>query len=230
MVVVVEDVLVLVDELVDDEVDVDVDVEVDVVVLELVEDEEEDVDVVVLVLVDDEEDVDVLVLVLVVVDVEEDVEVEELVLDVDVLVDVDELDELVLLEVLVDVDVVDVLELVEEDDELLVDVVLDVVVVVGGTLRPEMLTRPQLHFEPVPGSVVSSLVHTAPALLSQLVHVPASTMLSALESAHVTWVVKSKVVKRQVPPIPPVQGPITLFPQGFVFCAYTSPQLSPSAS
>ena len=119
------------------------------------------------------------------------------------------------------------IEFVDVDDELGVDVVLDVVGVVGTT-RPMMSTRSQLHFDPVPGSVVSSLVHTPPALLSQLVQVPASTMLSALESAHVIMVVNWKVLKRQVPP-PSEHGAVTPFPHGFVFWAYTSPQLSESA-
>ena len=117
--------------------------------------------------------------------------------------------------------------LVEEVLELVDVDVLDVVVVVVGTLRPTMSTLPQLHFDPVPGSVSNSFVHIPTTLLSQLVQVPASTMLSASESEHVTWVVNWKVVKRQVPPPLPVQGAVTAFPQGFVFSAYTSPQLSP---
>jgi hypothetical protein len=176
------------------------------------DDVDEELDVLDDELVDDEELVDDDELV----DDEELVDDDELVLD-------DELLELVELLVLLELeDELDVL------DDVLLDVVLEVVVVVGGTLRPMMLTRSQLHFDPVPGSVVSSFTHTLPALLSQLVQVPASTMLSALESEHVTWVVNWNVLKRQVPP-PSVQGAVTAFPQGFVFWAYTSPQLSESA-
>jgi hypothetical protein len=139
--------------------------------------------------------------------------------------------ELVVVELVVVELVVVELVVVELVVVLLVVVVLVVllVVVVGGTLRPTMSIRLQLHLEPVPGSVPSSLVHTAPGMLSQLVHVPVSTMLSASESVHVTIVVKSIVVKRQVPPMPPVHGPVTALPHGSVFCAYTSPQPSPSA-
>jgi hypothetical protein len=104
-----------------------------------------------------------------------------------------------------------------------------VVVVGGGTFRPTMSILSQLHFEPVPGSVSSSLVQKPSGWLSQLVHVPVSTTLSALESVHVIIVVNVKVEKRHVPPMPLVHGPVTLLPHGFVFCAYTSPQLSPSA-
>jgi hypothetical protein len=104
-----------------------------------------------------------------------------------------------------------------------------VVVVGGGTFRPTMSICSQLHFEPVPGSVSSSLLQKPSGMLSQLVHVPVSTTLSALESVHVTIVVNVKVEKRHVPPPLPVHGAVTLLPHGFVFCAYTSPQLSPSA-
>jgi len=104
-----------------------------------------------------------------------------------------------------------------------------VVVVGGGVFRPTMSIISQLHFDPVPGSVSSSLVQKPSGWLSQLVHVPVSTTLSALESVHVTMVVNVKVEKRHVPPMPLVQGPVTALPHGSVFCAYTSPQLSPSA-
>jgi len=108
-------------------------------------------------------------------------------------------------------------------------VVVLVVVVGGGVFRPTMSIISQLHFDPVPGSVSSSFVQKPSGWLSQLVHVPVSTTLSALESVHVTMVVNVNVEKRHVPPMPLVQGPVTLLPHGFVFCAYTSPQLSPSA-
>ena len=108
---------------------------------------------------------------------------------------------------------------------------VDVVVVVVGTLRPTMSTLPQLQSAPFPGSVSTSLLHVPDLLLFQLVQVPASTMLSrGGETVHVTRVVNLKVVKRQVPPPPPVQGPVTAVPQGFVFWLYTSPQLSASPS
>src|SRR5262249_343286 len=99
--------------------------------------------------------------------------------------------------------------------------------VVGVQMRPVMLTAPQLHFDPVPGSVPSSFRHVPPIWLSQLVQVPASTVPSPFVSVHLTLVVKVKVVKRQVPP-PLVQGPLSgaAFPHGSVFCAYTSPHTS----
>jgi hypothetical protein len=104
-----------------------------------------------------------------------------------------------------------------------------VVVVGGGTPSPTMSILSQLHFEPVPGSVSSSFEQKPSGWLSQLVHVPVSTTLSAFESVHVIIVVNVKVEKRHVPPMPLVHGPVTLLPHGFVFCAYTSPQLSASA-
>jgi hypothetical protein len=84
----------------------------------------------------------------------------------------------------------------------------------------------QLHFDPVPGSVPSSLRHTPPMLFSQLVQLPTSMIPSPSVSVQKIEVENVKVVNRQVPPPPPVQGPMDAFPHGFVFCAYTSPHTS----
>jgi hypothetical protein len=89
---------------------------------------------------------------------------------------------------------------------------------VGVQMRPWMLRVLQLHFDPVPGSVPSSLVQTPPMLLSQLVQLPTSTVPSPLSSVQKIDEVNVKVVKRQVPPIP-VQGAMSAFPHGLVFWA-----------
>jgi hypothetical protein len=86
-----------------------------------------------------------------------------------------------------------------------------------------MLTASQLHLEPVPGSVSNSSLQVPPALLSQLVQVPASATKSPSESVHTISVVNWKVVNRQVPP-PSVQGARTSVPQGDVPWASRSPQ------
>jgi hypothetical protein len=82
---------------------------------------------------------------------------------------------------------------------------------------PTMSIRLQLHFEPVPGSVSSAPAHTPPALCFQLVQELTSAVPSLSESLHSMSTVNVKMVKRHVPPPPPVHGPVTLFPHGFVF-------------